>query len=109
MYPSPARGHLDRSPAPQCFERGREGPRRRQSGQQCSCSVAQRRDVISRTLTRAAPGKMAFDLHALGATQSLIEIGVKLVLRNVPHGYLCWGSADRELLPVAAVREPVWY
>jgi hypothetical protein len=31
---------------------------------------------------------MAFDLHALGAAQALIEVGVKLVLRNVPHGCL---------------------
>src|SRR5215211_1750113 len=109
LDPSATRRHLDRSPPPQRFERDREGARRRQPGQQCSCPVTQRRDAVPRALACAAPGKMAFDLHALRATQSLIEIGVKLVLRNVPHGYLCWGSAGRELPPVAAVRELAWY
>src|SRR5918999_130275 len=49
---------------------------------------------------------MTLNLNALRTAQPLIEVGVKFVLRNVPHGSLWLRAAGRGLPPVCVVLSP---
>ena len=70
------------------FEFGRDGTWGGEFGQQCRGPVTERGDGIPGGLARRTGGEMAFDLDTLGPAQPLVEIGVQLLLRNVPHGPL---------------------
>ena len=58
---------------------------RAQLGQECGSAVAQCRNSIPKRLTGGTRRQMAFDLDTLGAAKCLVEIGVELLFRNVPH------------------------
>src|SRR5215204_5894301 len=101
--------HFDGGAAAQRLERGRERAGRCESGQQGGRAIPQSGDAVSRRLAGCTAGEVAFDLNALGTAQTLIQVGVELVLRNVPHESLCLGSAGRALLPIAGGRGPAWF
>ena len=88
MQPPAPGGYLNRGPAPERLEGRREGPARCQLGQQRRGTIPQCCDAVTVGLTGRAGGEMALDLDALGTAQSLIQVGVKLVVRNVPHDFL---------------------
>src|SRR5690349_10935787 len=75
----------DRSPAPQQIERWRKVARGGQPRQKCRRAVAECSNTVPGCLTSRTRGQMTFNLDALRTAQGLVEIRVKLLLRNVPH------------------------
>ena len=114
----PDRDHEARGPGGCCIRRrraetcsaarraqrleGRRQPQRRGRDAASSAVVRSRRAamLVARGPARDAVGEMALDLDALRAAQRLVQIGVQLVFRNVPHGSL------RCLLPVVRLHQP---
>ncbi len=109
LNPPPARRSLDRGPAAQRFKGRRESPGWGELGQESGGPVPQCRDGIPGGLARRTGGEMAFDLDTLGPAQPLVEIGVQLLLRNVPHGSP-WmhAAAGHAPPPDAAEPAPAW-
>jgi hypothetical protein len=56
-----------------------------QLGKQGRGPVTEGSDSIALGLTRGTRCQMTLDLDALGTAQPLVEIGVQLLFRNVPH------------------------
>ena len=88
MHPPPPGGKLAGGTAAERLEFGRKGVWGGKLGKERRGPVPQCGDPVSGCLTRGAGGQMTLDLHALRPAQTLVEIGVQLVLRNVPHGSL---------------------
>src|SRR5207249_8142932 len=95
-------------PLPKRVEAWRNAPRRREPSEQRGRPVPQGGDAVTRGLAGRAVGEMALDLDALRPAQPLVEVGVKLLLRNVPHRSPFGSAAGRARLPDGDAPAPAW-
>ena len=92
-----------RRPAPRKrLEGGRQPPRGREAGEQRRGAIPERGNAVARGLAGRAAGEVALDLDALRPAQPLVQIGVQLVFRNVPHWSPFVGSAAGRARPPGA-------
>ena len=78
------RRRFGRAPA-QHLEGRRHVARGREPGEQRRGPIPERGNAVAHGLAGRAVGEMTLDLDALRPAQPLVEVGVELVLRNVPH------------------------
>src|SRR6185295_4481773 len=108
LHPPAMGGDLTGGALTEQVEGRGKGAWRGESGEEGSGMVAESGNGISGRLTRGTGGQMALDLYALRATQALVEIGMQLVLRNVPHGPLYSYAAGRGHQPDGVWRGREW-